>query len=65
VAQQFVENGCARPADFAPARTAAVLDLKPVGFNLEKGLVTGKFNRGIASGWGGETLSGVEFDFSD
>ena len=51
VAQQRVENRGARVADFEAAGAGAMLELEPVRFHLEEGLVTSQFLGGLPPRW--------------
>ncbi len=50
VAQQRVEDGGARVADFEAAGAGAMLQLEPVRLHLEEGLVAGQFLGGRRRG---------------
>ena len=49
VAQQRVEDGRARMADFEPASAGAMAQLEPVRFHLEESFVAGQFLGGLPS----------------
>ena len=63
--QQCVQHGRARPADFASSGAAAMPQLEPVRFHLEKTLAPGEPFRGIRTGWKRQPRLGVPFDLSD
>jgi len=63
VPQQFVEDGRAGLADFQTAGPAVMLQLQPVGLDLEKTLVTRELLRRVAPRRGGQAFLGVGLDF--
>ena len=62
VAQEQIQNGRARLADFAPAAAGAVHDLQALRLDLEKTAVPGQFLGGLATRRQRETLGGIGFD---